>query len=172
MHSFQGVEFDRTAIIGNTASGKSRLSKRLGKARCLNVVDLDQIRWIGGDFSRKETVANVVSKTSDIAKQDRWVIEGVYGWLIRPILERTTCLIWTDIPWSESRANLFKREAALGTTGNFAELEAWSSEYWSRSSNSSYAAHLEIFEEFDGPKYRLTSMAETNAFIEGIEQFC
>ena len=172
MHDYQRVDFDRTAIMGNTASGKSWLSKRLGTALSLNVVELDQIRWVDGDFSRQETVANAVAKTLDISKQDRWVIEGVYGWLIRPILERTTCLIWTDIPWSESRANLFKREAASGAAGNFAELEAWSSEYWSRSSNSSYAAHLEIFEEFDGPKYRLTSMAETNAFIEGIEVSC
>lgn len=169
MNNVQRAAFERIAIIGNTASGKSWLSKRLGETFSLNVVDLDQIRWVGGDYSRKETVPNAIARTSEKAQQEHWVVEGVYGWLISPIIDRVTCLIWTDISWSESRRNLFARESALGSSGNFQELEAWAGAYWNRKSNSSYGAHLDIFERFEGPKYRLKSMSETSDFIDRIQ---
>jgi adenylate kinase family enzyme len=169
MQCFQSNEFDRIVIIGNTASGKSWLSKRLGKKLSSSVVDLDQIHWVDGDYSRKESVPVAIAKTSEKAQQEQWIIEGVYGWLISPIIERVTCLIWTDIPWSESRKNLFAREAERGSTGNLKELEAWSEDYWNRKSASSYGAHLAIYEGFKGSKYRLTNMRETSSFIERIE---
>jgi adenylate kinase family enzyme len=112
VQSFQPNDFDRTVIIGNTASGKSWLSKRLGNKLSLSVVDLDQIRWVDGDYGRKESVPVAIAKTSEKAQQEQWVIEGVYGWLVNPIIDRATCLIWTDIPWSEGRRNLFARETA------------------------------------------------------------
>ena len=169
MQSFQPNEFDRTVIIGNTASGKSWLSKRLGKKLSSNVVDLDQIRWVNGDYSLKESMPVAIAKTSEKAQQEQWIIEGVYGWLVSPIIDRVTCLIWTDIPWSESRKNLFARETERGSTGNFEELEAWSGDYWNRKSASSYGAHLAIYEGFKGSKYRLTNMRETSSFIDRME---
>ena len=166
---FPPDQFDRTVIFGNTASGKSWLSKRLGEELSLRVVDLDQIRWVDGDYSRKELAQVAVEKTVKEAELDQWVIEGVYGWLISPILDRATCLIWTDIPWSESRNNLFVRETALGSSGNFEELAEWSAEYWNRKSQSSYSAHLSIYENFIGPKYRLFNMKEASGFVGNIE---
>ena len=163
-------KFDRTIIIGNTASGKSWLSKNLGAKLSLNVVDLDQIRWIEGDYSRKETKSTAIEKTVREAENDQWIIEGVYGWLVIPIIERATCLIWIDIPWSESRKNLLARETARGPSGNFAELETWSSNYWERSSASSYKAHFQLYNEFLGPKYRLANMKESSAFVAGLER--
>ncbi|QBY01717.1 adenylate kinase [Rhodophyticola sp. CCM32] len=170
MPDFQPNELDRTVIIGNTASGKSWLSKRLGEKLSLSVVDLDQIRWVDGDYSRKESVSVAIAKTSEKAQQEQWIIEGVYGWLVSPIIDRVTCLIWTDIPWSESRRNLFARETARGSIGNFKELEAWSGDYWNRKSASSYHAHLAIYEGFKGSKYRLNNMNETSGFVDRIEQ--
>lgn len=162
-------QYDRTVVFGNTASGKSWLSKKLGTKLSSGVVDLDQIRWIDGDYSRREAKQVAVAKTVENAKRDQWIIEGVYGWLISPILDRATCLIWTDIPWSESRNNLHARETALGSAGNFEELETWSADYWNRKSASSYGAHLAMYEDFSGPKYRLLSMKETSGFIDQIE---
>lgn len=170
MQRFQPNEFDRTVVIGNTASGKSWLSRRLGEKLSSIVVDLDQIRWVDGDYSRKESVAVAIAKTSEKAEQEQWIIEGVYGWLVSPIIDRVTCLIWTDIPWSESRRNLYARETARGSTGNFEELEAWSGDYWNRKSSSSFDAHLAIYESFKGSKYRLINMSETSSFIGSIEQ--
>jgi hypothetical protein len=128
------------------------------------VVDLDQIRWVDGDYSRKEGVQTAVAKTVEKAKMEQWVIEGVYGWLVAPILERATCLIWTDLAWSESSKNLLSRQTALGSAGNFDELETWSKNYWTRNSTSSYAAHLAIFESFKHPKFRLLNMTDTSSF--------
>lgn len=164
----QRSQFDRTIILGNTASGKSWLSRRLGEKLSTIVVDLDQIRWVDGDYSRKENMQDAIAKTSEKAKFDQWIIEGVYGWLVSPIIDRVTCLIWTDITWSESRKNLLARETALGAAGNFEELEAWSEDYWNRQSASSYNAHLAIYEGFTGPKFRLLNMNETSNFIEKI----
>jgi adenylate kinase family enzyme len=162
-------QFARTVVFGNTASGKSWLSKQLGAKQSSRVVDLDQIRWIDGDYSRRETKQVAVAKTVEKAKRDQWIIEGVYGWLVSPILDRATCLIWTDIPWSESRKNLLTREMALGSSGNFEELETWSADYWNRKSASSYGAHLAIYKDFGGPKYRLLNMKETSGFIDRME---
>ena len=163
-------DFIRTAVIGNTASGKSWLSKRLGEKFSSTVVDLDQIRWIDGDYSRRDEKTVAIAKTVKLAEQNQWIIEGVYGWLVSPIIERTTSLVWIDIPWSESRSNLYSREMALGPAGNFEELEEWSKAYWTRQSASSYGAHLSIYESFKGSKYRLTNMLETSSFVDGIGQ--
>lgn len=163
-------QFDRTVIFGNTASGKSWLSRRLGERLSSIVVDLDQIRWVDGDFSCKESVQVAIAKTSEKAEQEQWIIEGIYGWLVSPIIDRATSLIWTDIPWSESRKNLLVRETARGSTGNFEELEAWSKNYWNRKSASSYDAHRAIYKSFKGPKYRLINMSETSSFIDRIEE--
>lgn len=162
-------QFDRTVIIGNTASGKSWLSIKMGAKLSLKVVDLDQIRWIEGDYSRKEAKPIAVEKVVSEAQNDQWIIEGVYGWLVSPIVGLATCMIWTDIPWSESRNNLLARETARGPSGNFNELETWSSEYWARDSPSSFKAHLQLFEQFTGPKHRLRNMRETSGFIAKIK---
>jgi adenylate kinase family enzyme len=160
--------FKRTIVIGNTASGKSWLAKHLGEALSLDVTELDQIRWIGEGFDKKETASNAIAKTRQKASGDQWVIEGIYGWLVSPVLDRATCLIWTDIPWSESQRNLRSRELDRGDAGNFAELEAWSRAYWERNSSSSYKAHLAIFESFKGPTIRLCNTGEASEFIRDI----
>lgn len=163
-------QFDRTIVIGNTASGKSWLSKKLGVKLSIEVVDLDQIRWIEGDYSRAETKPTAIEKTVREAENDRWIIEGVYGWLVIPIMERATCLIWIDIPWFEIRNNLLAREKALGPSDNFTELETWASNYWDRASSSSYNAHLQLYHEFVGPKFRLANINETSGFVERLKQ--
>lgn len=161
---------DRTVIIGNTASGKTHLSKRLGATLSLMIVELDQIRWIDGDFSKKELAETALAKTIEKSAHEQWVIEGVYGWLVAPILKRATCLIWTDISWQESRKNLFSRELSRGDRGNFEELEVWGADYWKRGSHSSYAAHLWIFEKFSRAKFRLKSKQEVDAFSAQFEK--
>ena len=166
MQQGPGLDFARTAVIGNTASGKSWLALCLGARLSLPVTHLDAIRWIDGDFARRQTVAKATAATCAVAQGQRWIIEGVYGWLIRPIIGRVTCLIWIDIPWHESRANLLARETARGADGNFEELETWSRAYWSRNTESSHAAHLSLFLGFDGSKVRLCSMAATTAFAQ------
>lgn len=84
-------------------------------------------------------------------------------------MDRATCLIWIDIPWTETRKNLLAREIGLGSSGNFEELEAWSADYWNRKTASSYGAHLAIYEDFIGPKYRLLNMKKTSGFSDRME---
>ena len=170
MQSFAQDKFDRTIIIGNTASGKSWLSKRLGKKFSSNVVDLDQIHWIDGDYCRKENTQVAIAKTIELSEQKQWIIEGIYGWLITPVIDRATSLIWIDIPWSEIRVNLVKREMKRGSTSSFNSLEAWAENYWQRKTSSSYEAHLSIFEDFQGSKFRFINMGQTASFIDGLEQ--
>ena len=168
---FQRTQFNRTIIFGNTASGKSWLSKRLETAFALPVVELDMIRWVNGDYSKKESVENAVATVSSLAQNESWVIEGVYGWLAEAAIHRATALIWTDIPWEESRQNLLDRETARGSDGNFEELETWSADYWTRNSDSSFRAHERIFGAFSGPKLRLSSTADVTRFAEALEKY-
>ncbi|WP_300074748.1 hypothetical protein [uncultured Ruegeria sp.] len=163
-------QFDRTVVLGNTASGKSWLSQRLGEKLSSAVVELDRIRWVDGDFSRKASVQVAIAKTLEKAEQRRWIMEGVYGWLITPIINRATCVVWTDIPWSESHKNLIARETARGPAGNLEELETWSKDYWTRMSASSFAAHLDIFNSFAGPKFRLINKSEISSFVDRVAE--
>lgn len=56
-------QLDRTFVIGNTASGKSRLSRRWGEKLSSDIIDLDQLHWIDGDYSRKEESQVAIAKT-------------------------------------------------------------------------------------------------------------
>lgn len=158
--------FQRTIIFGNTASGKSWLAQRLAAQVKVPIIALDDIRWTGANFAQKQTVTVAVEQTVEAAAQPSWIIEGVYGWLVTPIIGRATCLIWTDIPWPESLENLKQREDRRGDLGNMADLEPWARAYWTRDSASSHKAHAQLFDNFSQQKFRLTSKQEITEFLD------
>jgi hypothetical protein len=66
----------------------------------------------------------------DRASTDRWIIEGVYGWLAQEALFSATAFIWLDLPEPESVENI--RNRGLRRGGNEASFEAllvWAGEY-------------------------------------------
>ncbi|MBP2565742.1 topology modulation protein [compost metagenome] len=151
----------RIAIIGNSRSGKSSLAAKAGSALKLPFYDLDRLHWEEDGRKRDEAEARLLvarhANTSD------WIIEGVYGWLVETALPRAKVLIWLDLPWAECREGLLRRGAQHGETeSDQAALLAWAGDYWTRTTSSSFAGHLQLYETFGGGKIRLQRRADVS----------
>lgn len=152
----------RIAIIGNSGSGKSSLAAKTGSALKLPVYDLDHLHWQEDGRKRDEAEARLLvtrrANTSD------WIIEGVYGWLAEIALPRAKVLIWLDLPWAECSEGLLRRGAQHGETeSDQAALLVWAGEYWTRTTSSSFAGHLRLYETFGGGKIRIQTRADVSA---------
>lgn len=155
----------RTVIIGNSGSGKTTLACWLADRFDIPALDLDRVHWEGTVGTRRdeETARHMIR---DEAAKPRWVIEGVYGWLVEAALPRATALIWLDLPWVECRAGLVARGPWPGVDeAGFAEFLAWAEAYRERQNSTSLAGHTRIFAGFGGEKIRLDSRSAVEAFI-------
>ncbi len=152
----------RIVVMGNSGSGKSSLAARVGPALHLPIYDLDHFHWQEEGGKRDEAEATTLVRQR--AETSDWIIEGVYGRLIETALPRTNVLIWLDLPWWECREGLLSRGTQHGETeSDHAALLAWAAEYWTRTTSSSYAGHLRLFETFAGGKIRLQTRADLPA---------
>ena len=156
----------RTLVIGNSGSGKSSLAEALGAQVHAPVFDLDLIHWKDDGFGAKQDEDVARQKVADLAATERWVIEGVYGWLAEVAVPRATALIWLDIPWEVCRDGLLARgQRRGGTEADFAELLKWAEAYWDRQTPTSFNGHQRLFEAFSAGKLRLQSRKAADYFI-------
>ncbi len=164
-------DFARILILGNSGSGKSWLSRKLGERPKIASIDLDTVHWEPGGFqvARHKDVAR--ARVRPIASQDIWIMEGVYGWLAQEILSRATALIWLDMPLEECLDNLRRRGPNSGSDEkSFAALMAWAAAYQERQTSSSSMGHGRLFAAFRGWKRRICSREETREFLAGIKR--
>jgi adenylate kinase family enzyme len=160
---------ERTIVIGNSGSGKSTLARQISERLSVPAIDLDTLHWetAGCGLKRDEKVA--ARMAAQAALKERWVIEGVYGWLAAVAAPRATALIWLDLSWSECRTGLIERGPRRGADADaFAELHSWGETYWSRSTSSSHEGHRRMYETFASPKLRLQSRGEIDEFLARI----
>jgi adenylate kinase family enzyme len=136
--------FQRTVIIGNGGSGKSWLAGELSRRLSTPATDLDSIHWQPGSYNVRRSEEAAVQMVQDAAEGERWVIEGVYGWLVRKALPRATALIWLDIEVDKCVANLRKRGPRGGSNADFEKLISWAGEYRLRDNSNSFAGHERI----------------------------
>lgn len=160
----------RTVIVGNSGSGKSWLAGRLGDALAQPVTDLDNVHWLPGGHYEKRDREKAIELAVEAANAQCWIIDGVYGWLVQPIAQRATFLIWLDIPWKDCNRNLRSRHEGETDTDSFRDLTAWARDYWERQTPSSFAGHKSIYESFERPKLRLTAKKEVGEFIRSVEE--
>ena len=156
----------RTLIIGNSGSGKSSLAEQLGALIHAPIFDLDLIHWKGDGFGIKQNEDLTRLKVADIAATERWVIEGVYGWLAEVVAPRATALIWLDVPWDVCRDALLARGPRRGGTAiDFADLLQWAEAYWDRGTPTSFQGHQRVFEAFSAPKLRIRNRIEAEHLL-------
>lgn len=160
------MDISRTIIIGNSGSGKSWLAERLAKKYGGAYVDLDSIHWLGGGYNQARERSQAVELAKAAASQERWVIEGIYGWLVREIVTSATALIWLRLSEKECLDNIQCR----GRRGNaseqsFADLLEWANTYRVRTGSSSFNAHQRIFDDFSGSKLSLQTRGEIVALV-------
>jgi adenylate kinase family enzyme len=163
----------RVALIGNSGSGKSTLARQLASARALPMLDLDTVAWEPGKLA--------VTREPDAAARDvrgfcesnqSWVVEGCYASLVRAALAYSPVLLLLEPGVEACLANCRKRPwephkyASKQVQDQHLEfLLAWVHEYYSRAGDLSLAAHQALFDEYRGPKHKLTTRVDASELV-------
>ena len=142
------MDLTRTLIIGNSGSGKSWLAQRLAERLQVPWTDLDRLHWLSDEHSIPRPRAEALAMARIAAEQERWVIEGVYGWIASELLPRTTALIWLSVADQVCVANIRQRE--VNDDERLIALLEWAGSYRQRDGSCGYAAHQRLFEGFPG----------------------
>ncbi|WP_207262111.1 adenylate kinase [Pseudomonas sp. GW101-3H06] len=160
------MNLTRTLIIGNSGSGKSWLAQRLSEQLQLPWTDLDHIHWLCDEHSIARSRAEALGMARIAASEERWVIEGVYDWIVSELLPRATALIWLSVEDEECVANIRQREANRDENDELLiALLDWAGSYRARDGSSGFAAHQRLFDAFGGFKLQLMCRTDTTAFI-------
>ncbi|WP_160109061.1 adenylate kinase [Pseudomonas izuensis] len=160
------MDLTRTLIIGNSGSGKSWLARRLSEQLQSPWVDLDQVHWLSDEHSIARPRNEALAMARIAASEERWVIEGVYDWIITELLPRATALIWLKVEDEQCLANIRQREVDRDESDELLiALLEWADSYRTRDGASGCAAHQRLFNAFGGSKLQLMARPEITAFI-------
>jgi adenylate kinase family enzyme len=157
------MNLTRTLIIGNSGSGKSWLAQRLAEELRVPWVDLDSIHWLSDEYSIARPRADVLGLARIAADQPRWVIEGVYGWIVSEVIHRATALIWLSVEDDVCVANIRQRET--NDDERLIALLEWAGSYRMRDGSSGFAAHQRLFDSFRHSKIQLKDRTDITALI-------
>ena len=159
------MDFTRTLIIGNSGSGKSWLAERLARHLQVPWVDLDSIHWLSDEHSIARPRGEALAMARIAASEERWVIEGVYGWMASELVHRATGLIWLGIEDEEVLVKIRQREAGRDDKDELLiALLDWAGSYRMRDDSSGFAVHQRLFEGFTGSKLQMKDRTEVMAF--------
>jgi len=100
---------NRIYIIGNSASGKTSLAKKLSKILKIKSYDLDDFYW-QKKFTKKRNKAEVEKLVKKITHNKKWIIEGVYSSCVTCSLDKADLIIWLDYPFHVIAWQLIKRQ--------------------------------------------------------------
>jgi ABC-type dipeptide/oligopeptide/nickel transport system ATPase component len=164
------MNLTRTLIIGNSGSGKSWLAKRLAEQLHVPSVDLDQIHWASDECSIARPRADALAMARVAADEPRWVIEGVYGWIVSELIHRATALVWLCVDDDTCVANIRQRENRRDDDALLIALLEWAGSYRSREDACGFNAHRQLFEGFVGSKIKLVDWADVSAFANSLLQ--
>lgn len=159
-------------ILGNSGSGKTWLGKKLSTVRKTPYIALDDIFWEPGGFNKKRKKIDVKADIRGIQESKCWIVEGVFGHLVEPLIPFADTLIYLDIPWKECKKNLIKRGSESSkqrdhviAEDKFQKLLVWASEYDTRESKASKNYHCSLLDCFSGEKHRICNRDEINLFL-------
>ena len=164
------MDLARTLIIGNSGSGKSWLAERLAGHLKVPWVDLDTLHWLSDECSIARPRAEALGLARIAAGEERWVIEGVYGWMVSELIHRATALIWLSVEDDECVANIRQREATRDEQDELLiALLDWAGSYRTRDGSSGFAAHECLFDGFTGSRLQLVNRREITDFMNTLE---
>lgn len=139
-------ELKRVLIMGNSGSGKSWLASRISEFNNLPVTDLDTLNWEQEGYGRAREKSDVLNDVLAIVGKERWIIEGVYGWIADKIVLYASHVIWLTPDPAECVENIKARGIRNnGSIEDFTALLEWASSYEKRTGSSSYGGHFSVF---------------------------
>jgi adenylate kinase family enzyme len=108
------TEAKKISVVGNSASGKSTLSRNLGKYLSINVYSIDKSYWLPGwQLKDKESFRLIHDKWLTL---DSWIIEGVGYWEeMEDRISLSDIVIFMDVPVAvcKERAEIRIKEERL-----------------------------------------------------------
>jgi adenylate kinase family enzyme len=125
----------RIMILGPSNSGKSTLAFALGRRLDLPVVHLDLLRHAPGtDWQPRPDTEFAALHAAAIAEPE-WVMEGNYGELFQPRLERATGIVVLDDTLVTRyrryfRRSLFERGGRIGGLAGDRDSVKWAMIHW------------------------------------------
>jgi adenylate kinase family enzyme len=154
----------RIAILGNSGSGKSTLARWLAARSDAPLLDLDTLAWEPQKIAVARPAAAAVGNVQSFcAANVSWVIEGCYADLIRAALAFSPVLIFLDPGEARCLANCLSRAWEPHKYGSRAAqderlpfLLSWVRAYYARTGELSHAGHVATYDDYRGPKHRLT----------------
>ena len=147
-------------VFGNAGSGKTTMSSRLSKQYNLAHLDLDTITWLDVKPPDRLPIADSLAKLNQFMVNNKsWVIEGCYTNLLLPVLDRTTLVIFLNLPVKLCVQNCKNRKweshkykSIEDQNHNLDMLIEWSKQYYTRSDEYSLNSHTKLFDDFNGKK--------------------
>ena len=86
----------RVLIIGPCGSGKSTLARELAPLMGLPLIHMDQLGWQPGWVETDKP--ELRRRVEEAASGERWLIDGNYGSVLPPRLERADTVLYLDFP--------------------------------------------------------------------------
>ncbi|MGR3468678.1 MAG: AAA family ATPase [Shimia sp.] len=166
----------RVMIVGQPGSGKSTLARLLGERTGLPVVHLDHIHWKAGWVSRP--MAEKLPMVRAAEAEPRWIIEGGLSATYDTRLARADYLVWIDIPvplrlWRVTeRFVRYHGKTRPDLPKGCPERFGWHTlEFYVfilRTARTSWRKIVELFEGYGGPKVRLRSLRQVDAWLDNL----
>ncbi|GAA5484646.1 AAA family ATPase [Haloferula sargassicola] len=147
----------RLVILGNSGSGKSTLARHLSQHLGMESTHLDELYWMPGGFECRRPQEEIAERLDVLSQSEGWVVEGVWGEMIAPLLPVATHFMFLDLPWTVCLQGLKERgpdPSVPHSHQRFYELLSWAEAYFSRGGSCSRTCHLTLFNSFDGRKLR------------------
>ena len=153
-------------ILGNSGSGKSTLANKLGQKEQADCLSLDDVAF-AESAERKPLSKSIDEGIAFIHAHDKWIIEGCYADIIKPLLAFTDTLIFLNPgvdacirhcqnrPWEPGK---FPSKEAQDAHLQF--LLDWVRAYETRDDEYGLKQHKKIFNGFTGQKVEWKNPSE------------
>lgn len=166
----------RIAILGNSGSGKSTLARWLAARSDAVLLDLDTLAWAPQKIAvARPPAAALRDVQSFCATHASWVVEGCYANLIHATLKFSPVLIFLDLSEGQCLANCRSRawephkyDSKAAQDERLPYLLDWARAYYTRAGELSRAGHVATFDNYRGPKHRLTEPPLLNPPAAGV----
>ncbi len=158
----------RIAILGNSGSGKSTLARRLAGQRGLAALDLDTVAWEPNQIAVPRPPADAVADVLAFCRaHEQWVVEGCYASLVGAALTEAPMLLFlnpgVDVCLANCRSRPWEPHKYASKEEQDTKLDfllSWVRAYYTRTDDHSLAAHLALFDAYEGPKRKLLSLSD------------